>query len=129
MESLSCIGCYNQYPSERFLTSYIDNEEPPRCPDCDQILKPDVILFEEQLPKQTWLKARKACNNCNVILVAGSSLEVTPVATLPLTALENRAKLIIVNQGPTYLDPRAEVLIKGDVAEVLPLISQAVIDD
>jgi NAD-dependent deacetylase len=129
MESLTCIGCYSKYPSEDFISSFIYKGIPPRCPDCDQILKPDVILFEEQLPKQTWLKAQKACQTCGVMLVAGSSLEVTPVAILPQRALENHAKLIIINQSPTYLDSFAEVRIQGDVADVLPLISQAVIDD
>lgn len=129
LESLTCIGCYQTYLAENFISSYIDNSEPPRCSDCGQILKPDVILFEEQLPKQTWLKAQKACHECSIILVAGSSLEVTPVATLPLKALENHAKLIIINKSPTYLDPRAEVLIQGDVADILPLISELVVDD
>jgi NAD-dependent deacetylase len=129
LESLTCIGCYQTYLAENFISSYIHNSEPPRCSDCGQILKPDVILFEEQLPKQTWLKAQKACRECSIILVAGSSLEVTPVATLPLKALGNHAKLIIINKSPTYLDPRAEVLIQGDVADILPLISELVVDD
>jgi NAD-dependent deacetylase len=129
LESLTCIGCFQKYPSESFITRYIEHCEMPTCSDCGQILKPDVILFEEQLPKQTWLKARRACHNCEIILVAGSSLEVTPVATLPHEALENNAKLIIINQSPTYLDPRAEVLLRGDVADILPLISQEVIDE
>ncbi len=129
LESLTCIGCYQTYLAENFISSYIHNSESPRCSDCGNILKPDVILFEEQLPKQTWLKAQKACYECSIILVAGSSLEVTPVATLPLKALENHAKLIIINKSPTYLDPRAEVLIRGDVADILPLISELVVDD
>lgn len=129
MESLTCIGCYNNFPAGDFISSFIEQETTPRCPDCDQILKPDVILYEEQLPKVTWLKAQKAIQKCSVILVAGSSLEVTPVAALPQKALENNAHLIIINQGPTYLDSRAEVRIQGDVAEILPRISRAVLDE
>jgi NAD-dependent deacetylase len=129
LETLSCIGCFQKYDAEQFIPRYIHDNEPPRCPECEKILKPDVILFEEQLPKQTWLQAERACQACNVILVVGSSLEVTPVATLPLKALEHNASLIIINQIPTYLDSRAEVLIKADAADVLPLISQRVIDD
>ena len=129
LETLTCIGCYQNFPSGEFISSFIEKGTPPRCPDCGQILKPDIILYEEQLPKKTWLKAQKACQNCGVILVAGSSLEVIPAATLPQRALENNAMLIIINQGATYLDSRAEVRIQGDVAEILPLISQAVIDD
>mgnify|MGYP001816594516 FL=1 len=129
METLTCIGCYRKYPAGNYISRYIDQEIPPRCPDCDQILKPDVILYEEQLPKVTWLKAQKACRECSVIIVVGSSLEVTPSATLPLSALEKNAKLIIINQGQTYLDTQADVRIEGDVAEVLPLLSKAVLDD
>jgi NAD-dependent deacetylase len=128
LESLSCIGCFQKYPAESFIPIYIHDGQPPHCSECGQILKPDVVLYEEQLPRDTWLKAQKACMDCSVILVVGSSLEVTPVATLPLMALDNHAKLIIINQSPTYLDPRAEVLIRGDVAEILPLISQEVVD-
>lgn len=127
LETLTCIGCYRRYPSGKFIAKYLKDATAPRCPDCDHILKPDVILYEEQLPKQTWLKAYKACQNCDLILVVGSSLEVTPAATLPLTALECNARLIIVNRASTYIDPRADVLLQGDVAEILPLISRAVI--
>jgi NAD-dependent deacetylase len=128
LSSLTCIGCFTNYPSDSFVTQYIEQHEVPRCPDCNQILKPDIILFEEQLPKKTWLEALKACRNCGIILIAGSSLEVTPVATLPLKALEYNAKLILINQLPTYLDRRADILLRGDVADILPLISREVLD-
>ena len=48
METLTCIGCYQKFPAGEFIQSYIQQEILPRCPDCDQILKPDVILYEEQ---------------------------------------------------------------------------------
>jgi len=85
-------------------------------------------LFEEQLPFRTWMRAQEACRRCDLILVAGSSLEVTPVANLPFEAVQNEARLIIVNQTPTYMDPRAVVLLRGDVAEILPLITKGVMD-
>lgn len=129
LQSLTCISCFKQYPADSFISRYIDLNEAPHCPDCGQILKPDVILFEEQLPQKTWLSALKACRNCNLILVAGSSLEVTPVATLPLEALDNDARLIIINQLPTYLDARADVLLNGDVAEIFPQITAKVFND
>jgi NAD-dependent deacetylase len=129
LQSLTCISCFQKYAADNYISRYIELNEAPHCPSCGHILKPDVILFEEQLPQQTWLDARQACRNCSIILVAGSSLEVTPVATLPLEALDNNAKLIIINQLPTYLDPRAEVLINGDLAEILPKISAEVFSD
>ncbi|MGW8226364.1 MAG: SIR2 family NAD-dependent protein deacylase [Anaerolineales bacterium] len=129
LDSLTCIGCYQKFPSKDFISQYLEDGTPPRCPQCNHILKPDAILYEEQLPKETWLQAERACQSCSVMLVAGSSLEVTPAALLPHRALENNAQLIIINNTPTYLDSRAAVRIQGDVADILPLISQAVIDD
>jgi NAD-dependent deacetylase len=129
LATLSCIGCFQNFKAERFIPRYIHEKEPPRCPECGEILKPDVILFEEQLPQKTWLQAKQACKDCNILLVVGSSLEVTPVATLPLKALEGNAGLIIINESPTYLDSCADVLIQDDAADILPLISRRVIDD
>lgn len=129
LQSLTCTSCFRRYPAGRFVTRYIELNEIPRCPSCSQILKPDVILYGEQLPRRTWLEALQACRSCSVILVAGSSLEVTPGSTLPLEAIEHNAKLVIINQSATYLDPRAEVVLNGDVAEILPQITSEVIND
>jgi NAD-dependent deacetylase len=129
LDTLTCIGCYQKHPSKEFISKYIDHGSPPRCPDCGQIMKPDVILYEEQLPRQVWLQAERACRKANLVLVAGSSLEVVPAASLPQRALENNARLIIVNRTRTYLDSRAAVVIRGDVAEILPLISQELTDE
>jgi NAD-dependent SIR2 family protein deacetylase len=63
------------------------------------------------------------------MLVGGSSLEVLPVAGLPLQALDRGAHLVIVNQSPTYLSVRADAVILGDVAEVLPMIAKHVLDE
>jgi NAD-dependent deacetylase len=126
-QTLTCIGCYRQYPAGGYIEPYIDKGLIPRCPKCEQVLKPDVILFEEQLPYRTWTLAQQACHQCDLIIVAGSSLEVTPVANLPYEAVQNDAKLIIINQTPTYLDSRANVLLRGNVAEVIPRITRGVI--
>jgi len=53
----------------------------------------------------------------------GSSLRVTPVADLPLLARQNGSRLIIVNHSETYLDGLAELVIREDVAEVLPQLA------
>jgi NAD-dependent deacetylase len=127
-QSLTCISCYQQFNAEAYLEPYIEEGAIPHCPHCQHVLKPDVILFEEQLPVRTWLLAQDACRKCDLILVAGSSLEVFPVANLPYDAVQNDAKLIIINQTPTFLDPRAAVLLRGDVSVVLPQLVREVID-
>lgn len=127
--TLSCVGCYKQYESSPYISPYIEEGLIPQCSECGSILKPDVILFEEQLPMHIWMQAEQVSKQCDLMLVAGTSLEVIPSAKLPLYAVENSAKLIVVNNTETYIDIRADVVIRGDVADILPLIAQEVIGD
>lgn len=123
---VSCTGCFKDFDSEPFLQPYLDDGTMPLCPSCNAVLKPDVILFGEQLPQAAWMEAQRAARQCDLMLVAGSSLEVLPVAGLPVQALDRGAHLIIVNNTPTYLDERADVLIMDDVAAILPEIAKRV---
>ena len=129
LHTLSCGGCFRQFPSEGYVESLIQHGTVPRCPECGEFLKPDTILFGEQLPIRPWQAAQKAVRNCELMLVGGSSLEVLPVAGLPLQALDRGAHLIIVNQSPTYLSVRADAVIIADVAEILPMIAKRVLDE
>ena len=58
--SLTCVGCYQQYTAADFLAPFLETGEIPLCPACEHILKPDVVLFEEQLPVHIWLEAQEA---------------------------------------------------------------------
>ncbi len=127
LETATCTQCFRTYPTSSFLDDFIHTGEMPRCPECGGILKPDVVLFGEQLPWKAWSAAEKAARECDLMFVAGSSLEVTPVANLPLIAAQSGAALIIVNHTPTYIDIRADVVLRGDVADIIPRIAQAVL--
>jgi NAD-dependent deacetylase len=127
LTTLTCVGCYRKVSSEGYIRPYLDGGVIPHCPVCNKLLKPDVVLFGEQLPVRTWLKAQEASKKCDLMIAAGSSLEVLPVAGLPMRALENGAHLIIINRSKTYLDVRADVVFPEDVAEVFPLVTAEVI--
>ncbi len=129
MEKLTCVSCYNKYAAIDFEAPYFERGVIPLCPQCNHILKPDVVLFGEQLPIRTWLSAQKACSHCDLMLVAGSSLEVLPVAGLPMRALENGAHLIIVNNTSTYIDVRADYVFNDDVADILPRLTAEVLKE
>ena len=124
LRTLTCAECFKQFGSEPFLPAYIEEAKIPRCPNCNGILKPDVILFGEQLPQSAWMEAQRAARQCDLMLVAGSSLEVLPVAGLPMQALDRGAHLIVINNTPTYVNPRADVVILGDVAIIIPEIAK-----
>lgn len=122
LDTLTCINCYRRVKAREFSAAYYERMEIPHCPDCGGILKPDVILYGEQLPARTWLKAQEASKSCDLMIVAGSSLEVLPVAGLPMRALENGARLILINHTSTYVDVRADVVFNLDVVDIIPRI-------
>ena len=127
MRTLTCTRCYQKYEAEAYLNSFIAEGRVPLCSQCQSILKPDVVLFGEQLPHAAWIQAQRAARQCDLMLVAGSSLEVLPVAGLPMQALDRGAHLIVVNNTPTYVDMRADVVILSDVASVIPEITKRVL--
>ncbi len=128
LETMTCTNCYCQYPASKYIADYIDHYSIPYCEACGSILKPDVILYDEQLPVQTWMKAEAASRQCELILVVGTSLEVMPSAQLPYLALEHGAHVIIINNMETFLDKRADLVIHADVADVLPRIADEVLN-
>lgn len=126
MQTMTCTQCYHQVQAEAYIALFVENGEIPRCPKCKQVLKPDVILFGEQLPQAAWFTAQREARKCDLMIVAGSSLEVLPVAGLPMQALDRGAHLIIINNTPTYLNVRADLVILEDVATILPAITERV---
>jgi len=127
MRTMTCVRCFRQVDAQNYVEPYLEWGEIPHCPKCNAILKPDVILMEEQLPVKTWLQAVEASQTCNAMLVAGSSLEVVPVASLPMQAVDRGAHLIIINQSNTYMDIRADVLIQEDLVDVIPTLVDQVL--
>jgi len=122
LESMTCTRCYQHVLAQEYIQAYLEEEIMPRCSQCGAVLKPDLVLMGEQLPARVWLEAVQACKTCDLMLVVGSSLEVLPVAGLPMRALENGARLILINYSPTYLDVRADVIFHDDSSSILPLI-------
>lgn len=119
LEWASCARCARRYPGLETIDRSVNT--PALC-ECGGVLKPDIVFFEEALPEKVFRGAARACAEADLIVVAGSSLEVAPVGELPLYGLRNGAGLIIVNLTPTYLDPNANFVLRGDVATILPAI-------
>jgi NAD-dependent deacetylase len=98
----------------------------PQCGRCGGLLRPNVVLFGEVLPAAAYARAEAACQQCDALLVVGSSLQVHPVAGLPALAVRHGGKLAIVNRDPTPCDELAEVVVRGEAGTVLPRIVEAV---
>jgi NAD-dependent deacetylase len=97
----------------------VEDDGVPCCAACDGPLKPNVVLFGELLSPAALDRARELCEGADVLLCVGSSLEVHPVATLPLLTREAGGAVAILTQGPTPLDGVAEVRLRGDVVSEL----------
>jgi NAD-dependent deacetylase len=122
LSELHCLNCNINYLLEDFSQSWIIGKKFPACPDCQAYLKPSIVLYEEMLPPDAWGRAEYLCETTDLLLIAGTSLEVMPAGGLPFRCLHNKAKLVILNLSPTPIDAMADVVIHMDVAETLPEI-------
>jgi NAD-dependent deacetylase len=117
----SCLACGTVVPFAEVVALL----PVPACPSCGRILKPDVVMFGELLPEAAIERATQLAAAAGVLLVVGSSLEVYPVAGLPLETLAAGGSLAIVNRGSTPFDARASVTIDGGAGEVLRALADA----
>jgi len=124
----TCIECFATYEAEPIILDFMQDGQVPRCPACGGVLKPDVILFGEQLPVRELLAARQASRRSDLMLVIGSSLQVAPAGDLPLMIKERGGSLIVINYQETHVDDVADVLFRENAAEVLPMIVAAVME-
>jgi NAD-dependent deacetylase len=129
LRTATCLDCRWNGPTEG-LIAVVERGEMPRCPLCGSgVVKPDLILFGEQLPADVMDAALDHVHAADVMLVVGSSLGVAPAASLPAIVHANGGNVIIVNQQPTCADAWAAVVFHDDAAEVLPRVARACLED
>ena len=92
---------------------------PPKCR-CGEILRPDVVWFGEALPQDVWSEAIAHAQTCDVMIIAGTSLVVSPANTLPLYAKQNGAVLVEVNPEKTVMSSDMDLSIRETSANALP---------
>lgn len=95
------------------------DELPPKC-NCGNMLRPDVVWFGEPLPQDVWINAIMHAQSCDVMIIVGTSLVVSPANTLPLYAKQNNAKLIEVNPDETIMSAQMDLSIRSTGVGSLP---------
>ncbi len=95
------------------------SEIPPLCK-CGNILRPDVVWFGESLPQDVWQKSITFASQCDLMVIVGTSLVVSPANTLPIYAKRNNAVLIEINPENTEMSSEMDLAIKNTSANVLP---------
>ncbi len=124
----TCLGCRASYNKEQLLRKLKKEKNvPPVCDYCAAPLKPSVVLFGEDLPNFEKYMSIDLAKKSDIMLIAGSSLLVAPICDLPIFTLRNKGKIIIINDEPTHLDERAEIVINNKTGIVLPLIVEEIV--
>jgi len=112
-----CMDCNAAYPMETVLNA----EGIPRCRECGGVIKPDVTLYGEPLEKYVCIGAIREITNADTLIIAGTSLAVEPAASF---ISHFRGKhLVILNRDPLTAEEQAELVIHGDVAEIMDRIT------
>jgi NAD-dependent deacetylase len=113
LRTVHCQSCHKVYASDMYINENF------HCA-CGGFLRPSVVLFGESLPSDAIEKAWLAAQKAELLIVLGSSLQVSPANQLPLIAKRSGAKLAIVNMEPTELDEWADLVIHHQkIGEVL----------
>jgi NAD-dependent protein deacetylase/lipoamidase len=124
VRTASCTVCGRAVPAAEALAGL----PVPSCRDCGHVLKPDVVLFGELLPQAAIERATRLAGEARLLLVVGSSLEVFPVAGLPLETLGAGGKVAIVNRSETQLDWEAALRIDAGAGETLSALAELLAD-
>jgi NAD-dependent deacetylase len=115
----SCLQCHTRVLLADVIM-LLDGAQAPGCPTCGSVLKPDVVMFGELLPRAATDRALALAQDAALMLVVGSSLEVWPVAGLPLEA----RSFAVVNRGATALDDEAVLKIDAGAGETLSAVAE-----
>ena len=106
-----CIKCKKFYSAEFVFSS----KGIPKC-ECGGIIKPDVVLYEENLNENILNSAIQAIQNAEVLIVAGTSLTVYPASGL--VNFFKGKNLILINKTQTSYDNIADIIINSSLGEV-----------
>ena len=113
-----CLQCRKKYLAPR-----VPEGTPPYC-ECGGVLKPNTVLFGEQLPVGALETAYQESATCKLMLVIGTSAVVQPAASLPAVAQKNGAKIVEINIEHAF--PSADFVLEEKAGSGLSRILEAV---
>ncbi len=120
--------CGKSVEAEMVKIHWLEGRDfPPRCESCGAIMKPDVVLFGEPIPRAASQKAMSLAQHPNVFLVVGTSAVVAPASYLPVVANKTGGCIVEINLEPTDLATGyAEHSLYGPAGEILPALLELV---
>ena len=117
LRQVVCLQCSSLHSMDETMERVVSGENPPLCPGCGGVLKPNAVFFGEMLPTVPWQKSLELARKADLFIAIGSSLQVSPANTLPDIALQAGARLVILNLMPTPFDTDAALVIREKIGE------------
>lgn len=108
-----CERCHTFFGLEYILES----EGVPHC-GCGGRIKPDVVLYEEELDQDVMARAARHIRAADLLIIGGTSLSVYPAAGL-VDYRRRESRLVVINKSPTPRDAGADLLISASIGAVL----------
>lgn len=99
------------------LDYVLNSKDVPVCDNCGSRVKPDVVLYEEQLDEEIINRSIAAIMTCDVLIVVGTSLTVYPAAGFIRYFKGNY--IILINKQPTAYDNQCDLVFNEDICEVI----------
>lgn len=127
MRDSVCLTCGDRRPMRATLDRVRAGDPDPACLVCGGILKSATISFGQNLDADLLERAEAAAADADLLIAAGTSLTVYPVARLPELTLAAGGRVVIVNAEPTALDPIASAVARGGVGAVLTALVRAAV--
>jgi NAD-dependent deacetylase len=118
-----CLSCEKRYELESLKQPFLSEGVIPMCEECGGIVKTATISFGQAMPVAEMQRAEVATLNCDLFLAIGSSLVVYPAAGFPRLAKQNGARLAIINEQETDLDPVCDLVLHEQIG---PTLSRAI---
>ena len=119
---MRCIECESRWP----LAGARVDGYPPACPECRGLVKSDTVMFGEPIPRGVLEEALRETDECDRMMLVGTSASVYPAARLPERVLARGGLLIEANPGETPLSSRCDVVLRGPTGETLPALVERV---
>ena len=116
----SCLDCEARYELAPIKQAFLADGIIPYCDSCEGMVKTATISFGQPMPEEEMQIAQSKTMECDLFIAIGTSLQVYPAAGFPKLAKELSAKLIIINNQPTGLDPIADLVIHEQIGNVFP---------
>lgn len=109
-----CMRCGEMYT----LSDVLSQDGVPHCPHCGGMLKPDVVLYGEQLDSDVLEESIRQIEMCDLLIVGGTSLMVHPAAGL-ISYRRRGVPVVLINRDETPYDGMARLILRGNIADVL----------